>query len=200
MSLTPLKSSSGFTYIAALVMVVIMGIMGSQASQIWVTRMQREREVELIFRGTQVRDALRRWYSCKIVDGKEAPLPPGTAKRGSPPELKALVNGSDGPAKAHFLRPSNLIDPITGKDWGLVKDAGQRIIGVASTSEAAPLKQDNFPFELHPDDFKAKKKYSDWQFIYNRIAPPYATGAQPIKPPTGSTTSTTSSTTGTTTR
>jgi len=62
MASTPLKSSAGFTYIAAIVMVVIMGIMLAQAAQYWSMRMQREREVELLYTDTQYRDAMRRWY------------------------------------------------------------------------------------------------------------------------------------------
>ena len=69
-----------------------------------------------------------------------------------------------------------MVDPVTGKEWALVKDAAQTIVGVASTSEAEPLKQGNFPFDLDPADFEAKKKYSDWQFIYNHYPKPGPTG------------------------
>jgi type II secretory pathway pseudopilin PulG len=176
----PLRSSSGFTYIAALVMVVIMGILLSQAAQVWSTRMQRERETELLFRGTQVRDAMRRWYNLKppAVPGSPAPAAPVVPPvvRGNLPDLKALVVDPSMAGKTHFMRPSNLIDPMTGKEWGLVKDASQKIIGVASTSEAAPLKQGNFPFDLEPNDFEGKKKYSDWKFDATHFPKPGAIG------------------------
>lgn len=64
-----IRSSASLTYIAALVMVMIMGIMLSQAAVVWKTPMQREREAELIFRGTQIRDAMRRWY--KLTPGPD---------------------------------------------------------------------------------------------------------------------------------
>lgn len=184
----PLRSSAGFTYITAIVMVVLMGIILSKGAQVWSMRMQREREVELIFRGTQVRDALRRWYGykCPSTTGNTgAPQTNQTGtqtganalpKHGPLPELKALVTDPSLASKARYLRPSNLIDPMTGKEWALVKDASQTIIGVASASEAAPIKQANFPFDLEPADFEGKKKYSEWQFIYNRCPKPGATG------------------------
>ena len=187
MTRNPLKSSAGFTYVAAIVMVVIMGIMLSQAAQYWTMRMQREREVELIYRGTQVRDAMRRWYNFKVpptaADGTvvTAVQPQVAPPRANLTELKTLLNGTDSAAKTHFLRPSNMKvrDPITGKelDWELFKDPNSpKVIGVYIKSNGAPLKQDNFPFDLHPDDFKGKKKYSEWVFIYNRVPPPTGAG------------------------
>jgi hypothetical protein len=187
MTKNPLKSSAGFTYIAAIVMVVIAGIMLSQAAQYWTTRMQRERESELIYRGTQIRDAMRRWYNVRVVEGKLVPaLAPGGGPlqpRANLTELKTLLDGNETAAKTHFLRPSNMKvrDPLTGKelDWQLYKAAGaEKVTGVFIKSEGAPLKQDNFPFDLHPDDFKAKKKYSEWIFIYDRIPPVTSTGGQ----------------------
>ena len=197
MTQSPLSSRAGFTYIAALVMVVVIGIMAAKGAELWSTRMKRERETELIFRGCQVRDALRRWYKIKIppsgivtqpaTDATAAAAATATAtavaaggtvqlQGVSPTDLQALVSGSVSAAKVHYLRPSSLIDPITGKDWALVKDASQRIIGVASTSEAEPLKKANFPFDLDPTDFEAKKKYSDWQFLCNKFPKPGGAG------------------------
>lgn len=168
MTLRGLKSSAGFTYIAALVMVVISGIMLSQVAIYWKTTMQREREVELIYRGLQIRTAMQRWYKFKPPVAGQAPAPqPGQVQAPVPlPNLDALVIDPGSASKVRYLRKPNLVDPITGKDWALVKD-GAKIIGVASTSEDEPIKQDNFPDEVA--DFKGKKKYSEWQFIYNHI-------------------------------
>jgi type II secretory pathway pseudopilin PulG len=167
-----LRSSAGFTYIAALVMVVIMGIMLSQAAGYWKMRMQREREVELIFRGTQIRDAMRRWYKLSAASPTN-PLPgqattaqattisPNSLKLN---ELKDLLQDPNSPAKVRYLRRLYL-DPMTGKDFVPVKDANQRIIGVRSESEEEPIKKANFPLDLDQSDFEGKKKYSEWQFI-----------------------------------
>ena len=177
MTKRPLGSSAGFTYIAALVMVVIVGIMASQAAEVWSTKMKREREVELLFRGTQVRDALRRWYKIKAPAAGAAVKAAAVQMVGpSPKDLKDLLNGTNSAAKVHYLRPSNLVDPITLKEWALIKGADGRITGVASTSDAEPLKQANFPFDLKPEDFEKKKKYSEWQFICINFPTPGSVG------------------------
>ncbi|WP_224958454.1 type II secretion system protein [Geomonas subterranea] len=179
-----LRSTGGFTYIGALVMAVIVGIMASQAAVVWSTAMKREREEELISRGTQIRDALRRWYKVKVVDGKlvsnQVPgnagnvnaAPPAVA---GPPELKSLLQDPSTPGKLRYLRPYALVEPITGKEWDEIRKDG-KIVGVKSKSELEPVKQGNFPFDLHPEDFEKKKKYNEWVFIYDRI-PPIKTGS-----------------------
>ncbi|HEY5514048.1 MAG TPA: type II secretion system protein, partial [Geomonas sp.] len=182
-----LRSSAGLTYIAALVMVVIMGIMLSKAAEYWTTTMQREREVELIFRGTQIRDAMRRYYgmtqntygaATAAGTTPAVPAPVIIIQPNAPRlnELKDLLQAPGSAGKKRYLRGTdkgpNLVDPITGKEWFPVKDASQRIIGVASTSEAAPIKQANFPFDLYPADFEGKKKYNEWQFICTRYPTP----------------------------
>ncbi|HBA89734.1 MAG TPA: type II secretion system pseudopilin [Geobacter sp.] len=175
-----LRSNGGFTYVAALVMVVIVGIMSARAAEVWKTKMQREREIELISRGTQVRDALRRWYGLKPAQNGQVPANVDP-KIQSPSELKDLLQDTRTASKARYLRAVALIDPMTGKDWALVKDTAQKIVGVKSTSEEEPIKQANFPFDLEPADFEGKKKYSEWQFICTRSpAPP--TGS-PVPPP-----------------
>lgn len=189
----PLRSQAGLTYLATIVMVVILGIMLSQGAQYWSTRMQREREVELIFRGTQIRDALRRWYGFKPPstnsNGVQTPASDGSltgaVKRPPLPDLKTLLSDPSQAGRVRLLRPSNLVDPITGKEWAVVKDASQRIVGVASTSEKPPLKQANFPLDLDPQDFEGKKKYSEWQFIYNHYPKPGAAGTVKGLPTTG---------------
>jgi type II secretory pathway pseudopilin PulG len=161
-----LRSQSGFTYIAALVMVVIMGIMLGKAAVVWTTKMKQEREIELIFRGSQIRVAIQRWYKfIQPIPGQAAPPPPATA---SPPlmDLKDLLKDPNNSGTMRYLRPAMLIDPITKKEWGVIKD-GTRIIGVKSTSDEEPLKKGNFPDDF--PDFEGKLKYSEWEFVYNRL-------------------------------
>ena len=146
-------SQAGFTYMAVLVLVMIMGIMMSVSAQVWSTVMQREREQELLFRGTQIRDAIERWNN---------PLP------GQPPamRLNSLKDLLKDPRTAGTIRYLRRIykDPITGKDFAVSPpDPIRGIIGVASTSKKEPMKQDNFP-DIYKD-FTGKKHYSDWQFV-----------------------------------
>ena len=166
-------SESGFTYITVLVVVVIIGIMLAAAGQTWTTITKRDREAELLFRGKQIRDAIERWRKPR----------PG----GPPPhpivDLKDLLKSPYSLQRVRYLRRLYQ-DPITGKDWVIIRDPVWGIIGVASSSEAEPLKQGGFPDEFA--DFEGKKKYSDWQFVYRPQLPGAArtatTGAVPVQP------------------
>ena len=169
-----LKSSRGFTYIAALMLIVVMGIMLGAAAQSWTMAMKREREAELLFRGKQIVEAIYRWQN-----------PPAPASGPRPParplsDLKFLVQDPNSLTKIRYLRrdPATLYnDPITGKEWNIIRDPVKGIIGVASTSVDTPVKQGGF-VELFPlsttrdaylitmfKNFEGKQKYSEWQFV-----------------------------------
>ncbi len=164
--------SGGFTYLAALIMIIIMGIMLGAIGQRWSTVMKREREEELLFRGKQMVDAIGKWYKPKT--GRH--LPTGLK------ELKDLLKDPRELSNVRHLRRL-YTDPITGKEWkvitGPVKGLGATngIIGVASTSDEEPLRQKNFVemFSFNKDEtdlinmfksFDGKTKYSEWQFVY----------------------------------
>lgn len=179
-----LGSSGGFTYMTVLVIVVVIGIAASRGAIVWKTAMQREKEIELISRGTQIRDALRRWYKVRVVPGesKITQITPGAPEPPSPPELKTLLKDPNLPGNVRYLRPIALIEPMSDnsdKEWDVIREGG-RIVGVKSSSEKEPLKQGNFPLDLHPADFEKKKKYSEWEFRYNRVPPPLGTNAPPV--------------------
>lgn len=145
-----LGSSAGFTYIAALVMVIIIGIMHGIVGQSMKTVMKREREKELLFRGLQIRDAIERWNRKGVM-----PLL----------ELNYLLKDPRSPTGERHLRRLYK-DPVTGKEWKVLKDPNLGVYGVASTSDEEPLKQSNFPDVLK--EFEGKKKYSEWQFVFKR--------------------------------
>lgn len=155
-----LNASDGFTLIAAMVMVVVIGIMLGAASQSWQMLMKREREAELLFRGSQYRDAIARWYR---------PRPGQTSFAARPlKDLKDLLEDPFSTERVHYLRRLYK-DPITNKEFVPILDATQRIIGVKSTSEDPPLKQGNFPEELKA--LGGRSKYSEWEFTYQQQAP-----------------------------
>ena len=155
---TPAGSNRGFTYVVVLMMVLIVGIMLGAAGQVWTTVVKRDREAELLFRGGQIRDAIEQWHT--------------SFKRGGPPphpiiDLKDLLQNPYSLQKIRYLRRVYQ-DPITGEDWVIIKDPAKGIIGVASSSEATPLKQGGFsdPFTA----FEGKTKYSEWEFVYRQTA------------------------------
>ncbi|HTP66998.1 MAG TPA: type II secretion system protein [Geobacteraceae bacterium] len=183
----PLSSCRGFTYLAALVVVVIMGIMLSAGAKSWTMVMKREREQELLFRGKQIVEAIARWQNPPVPAG--APKPPVRPLN----DLKDLLTDPNSLTKTHYLRKdpaTSYNDPITGKEWETIKIGGRGIVGVKSTSGDAPVKQGGFLEMFYPLDpvrdaylitmfknFEGKTKYSDWQFVWN---PQAATGSVPL--------------------
>ena len=120
--------------------------------------MQREKEEELLFRGKQIVDAIRRWNEPR----------PGQHVQTTLNDLKDLVRDPRSAARVRYLRRLYK-DPITGEDWTIIKDPVRGIVGVASRSNKPPLKQANFPDEFH--DFEGKARYSDWIFLYQKVPP-----------------------------
>lgn len=145
----------GFTYLMAMMIVMVMGIMLSAVGQSWKTIMQREREEELIFRGSQIKDAITRWYNPR----------PGTGQHVATPlrDLKDLLQDPRTLTTVRYLRRL-YTDPITGKEWSVITDPSKGISGVASTSQAKPLKTAGFPDDLQ--ELSGKTRYSDWLFVY----------------------------------
>lgn len=166
-----LRSTDGFTYLTALFMVMVMGVLSAAAGQGWQQRMQREREEELLFRGSQLQDALTRWH-----------YPRGSAHVATPlADLRHLLRDPRTPATVRHLRRL-YPDPMTGSDWELIRDPERGIVGVASTSRLQPFKVDNFPEALR--EFTNKQSYRDWRFV---ARPPVAvsTGAETAPQPIG---------------
>jgi type II secretory pathway pseudopilin PulG len=58
---------NGFTFLTVIFMVMIVGIMLGLTGQSWRTVMKREREKELLFRGSQIKEAIENWYDPKYT-------------------------------------------------------------------------------------------------------------------------------------
>jgi type II secretory pathway pseudopilin PulG len=145
-----LRGSRGFTYIGLLIAVAIMGIMLSAAGTLWSIASKREKEVELIFIGHQVRSAIARYYA---AGGFRYPR-----------ELADLVSDERSAVPRHFLRKIYR-DPMTGQaDWQIIRAADGGVMGIASSSKDKSMKRANFePLEA---GFKDMDCYCDWQFLY----------------------------------
>ena len=171
MSRKPLFSEKGFTLLAVLFIVMIMGIMLGMMGETWSMIMRRDREEELLFRGKQIKDAINRFAT--------AAGPTGAATTTVTPlgDLRFLYEADPRFLERRRYLRKNYLDPITGKEWQVIKDPIKGITGVVSSSEQEPLKQANFPEEFK--DFEKKKKYKEWQFV-NR--PPQVAGQQGNRP------------------
>lgn len=171
-------SRSGQRGVVLLVLLVALALLGvglMNAVDVWSISRQREREKELLFVGDQYRQAIRSYYAAA----------PSGGQRGFPPSLEVLLDDDRFPTPVHHLRRA-YPDPITGKaEWGLLK-AGDRIVGVFSLSEAAPIKKAGFS-PAH-QAFKDAASYQDWVFAYvprrSVLVPAKpASGTPPTMPP-----------------
>lgn len=143
------KHCSGFTYPIVLVSIVVLTIGTGIATDITATRMQREREEELLFRGLAYRDAIGSYY-------RAVPAQPAY-----PRSIDELLNDPRF-AKRRHLRQA-YADP-TGGEWRLIASDGGRIMGVASRSEQVPLKRAYLPKEI--TQFSDAKRLSEWEFVF----------------------------------
>ncbi len=142
------SKQTGFTYIALLIGVAIIGATLAAVAQVTQTIVQREREQELLFIGNQFLQAINRFYA---------------SNRSYPMQLEDLVLDNHSPGIKRHLRKI-YVDPMTGlAEWGMVKLGDGQIVGVYSLSEAEPLKKAGF--RLTEAGLENKDKYSEWIFM-----------------------------------
>lgn len=146
-------SKSGFTYIALLTAITIMGILFASAGKYWQNVILREKEEELLFRGDQYRRAIERYVTA---------LPGRLEYPQSIDDL--LSDGRTAKGKRHLRQKYK--DPITGEDFEVLRDPSKanRITGVYSKSGKEPLKKSQF--DESNKDFEGKPTYSEWKFTY----------------------------------
>ena len=152
------RRNRGFTLLGLLLVVGVLGAGLAAYGQIYSHQARRDKEAELLFRGNQYRLAIESYYR----NGDSYPK-----------TLDDLLADNRFPTPVRHLR-KRYADPMTGKaEWGLVKTPdGERIIGVHSTSEAAPIKTGNF--DLVNKHFADAKTYKDWQFFHSPAGAPPA--------------------------
>lgn len=162
-------AETGFTYVALLAIIAIIGISLGATGKYWSSVVQREREEELLFRGDQFRLAIERYYFA--IPGRNQ----------YPQSVDDLLTDNRTPQGKHHLR-RRYKDPMTNEDFVEVRDAlTKRIIGVRSASDKKPIRQGEFP--LPYQDFTGKEKYSEWEFRTTiKVALPGAVGGQGFIP------------------
>jgi type II secretory pathway pseudopilin PulG len=154
----------GFSYLLLLFTVAILTAGLAGTGIVWHTAQQREREVELLFIGNQIRAAIGSYYA----------MTPGNLRR-YPASMEELLKDPRFPMTVRHLRKPYR-DPVTGTgDWGLVIAPGGGFMGVFSNSEAAPLKRAGFDapnraFEERTVQLADKMNYKEWQFVYLPMA------------------------------
>lgn len=157
---------AGFTYLGALVLVVVTGIALSSASQYWSSLLTREKEKELLFRGDQIRRAINSYYEAT----------PQGRQPSYPSRMEDLLKDPRSLESRRYLRRL-YIDPITRGKWGIISDGKGGLKGVFSRSEKAPLKSGGF--QAGYESFENAKAYTDWKFVSD----PQPAKASPVAPP-----------------
>ena len=142
-------TETGFSYLMVMMTVTIMGILMTAAAKQWKTMVQRELEMDLLFKGMEIQAALA-LYSATAKAGRVMPgeiYPQTLAELTRPPKP--------------FLRKVYL-DPVGHGEWDLVRAPTGGIMGVRSKSKLRPIKQNNFPLAVR--HFQGKPTHYDWVF------------------------------------
>jgi type II secretory pathway pseudopilin PulG len=106
----------GYTLVALLALMTVLALFAVAAAPSLRHQAQREREVEAIFRGEQVAEAIRLYYSYRL-----SRYGPGTASL--PTSIDQLLEGLPTQTKkVQILRPSAARDPLSDSgEWRLIR-------------------------------------------------------------------------------
>ena len=146
------SAQSGFTYLYVLMLIVLIGMGLAAAGTLWRTDAQRAREAELLFIGSQYRQAIRSYYE---FDPAQPRLPQS---------IDDLLQDNRRPNILRHLRRAYR-DPLTGGELALIRAPDtQGIAGVYSLATGSPFKIAGFL----PEDaaFKDASTYADWRFVF----------------------------------
>lgn len=141
---------SGFTYLMLLWWVAMSGVLLMAISQRWSIESRRQQDMELLFRGEQIRLAIESYA--------KVPVPAGASPL--PARLEDLLEDRRGGATVrHHLRRL-WPDPVTrSARWGLVQSK-EGITGVYSLSKQKPLRAP-----------PGVESYADWRFQMGQAQP-----------------------------
>ncbi len=116
-------SEGGYTLVALLALMTVLALFALAAAPNIRQQAQREREVETIFRGEEVADAIRLYYSYQV---RQKNL---TADQALPTSIDQLLEGvSFGTKKIQILRPSAAHNPLSDSgEWSLVRPRSSQL-------------------------------------------------------------------------
>ena len=166
-----LTNQAGVTYLFAMILVVTMSIALMGVTQQWSVILKRDREAELLFRGTRIKDAIDALCQADY----ELENIKATRPNRWPRTLEELTKKNP----KRYLQ-AVYTDPITGEDFDLIK-VGEELHGVRSTSTDVPYDQVNFKnvktyqairFESTGAEYQLPTEYLSIH-LSNRTVPPH---------------------------
>jgi type II secretory pathway pseudopilin PulG len=109
-------SDAGYALVALLALMTVLALFALAAAPSIRQQAQREREIETIYRGEEVADAIRIYYAYQ--QGKVGPSPAAL-----PTSIDKLLEGiPSGSKKVQILRPSAARNPLSDSgEWSLVR-------------------------------------------------------------------------------
>lgn len=162
------KYSAGFTYLALLFFVAIMGAVMAATGMLWSTAQLREKERDLLFVGNEFRKAIASYYE----------QTPGTVKR-YPHSFDDLLKDNRFLASVRHLRRV-YADPMTStRDWGIVRAPDGGIMGIYSLSNEPTIKRSGF--RKRDAVFEKSEHYAEWRFVYEPQSGTAGEGGKLIK-------------------
>ena len=116
-------SEGGYTLVALLALMTVMALFALAAAPNIRQQAQREREIETIFRGEEVADAIRLYYSYQVTQKRL------TADQALPTSIDQLLEGVPfGTKKVQILRPSAARNPLSDSgEWSLVRPRSSQL-------------------------------------------------------------------------
>lgn len=160
------QDQRGVTYIALLLAVAITSGAAAAGASVWSQMQRREREKQLLWAGDQIRRAILA-YSQTGGDGPNR----------YPAALQDLLLDNRSAAPRRYLRQV-YEDPMSrSTDWGLIRNAQGRIVGVYSQARGVPVKTGAFAKAYA--HFERAPSYAAWTFT---AVPPAAAAALAREP------------------
>ena len=113
----------GYTLVALLALMTVLALFAMAAAPSIRQQAQRERENEAIYRGEQVADAIRVYYSSQVGQRRLS------GEQGLPTSIEQLLEGVPrGTKKVQVLRASAARDPLSESgEWNLVKPRSSQL-------------------------------------------------------------------------
>lgn len=147
------RRQSGVAYLAVLFLMAVGAVSVAGQGAFSALDGQRDREEELLFVGSQFRQAITSYYEST----------PGPVKQ-YPERLEdLLLDRRFEPARRHLRRI--YFDPVHGANvWREVRAPEGGVMGVTSLSRARPIKQAGFVERDRA--FAGKARYDEWVFLY----------------------------------
>ena len=117
------RSETGYTLVALLALMTVLALLALAAAPSIRQQAQREREIETIFRGEEVADAIRLYYSYQATTRRV------TGVAALPNSIDQLLEGvTVGTKKVQILRASAARNPLSDSgEWSIIRPASSRL-------------------------------------------------------------------------